>query len=343
METETLLNGIVENIPVIICVIIIFLLSLFFVDARFFYRKLFRKILYKNVIVASIRNKFLQIFLPGISGAYFITLDVWGDKWEFISKNTAKHEVIFSILVALSLFSLLVRGIADWYEEQSERTYIKFLEQFSLLTTKLVVNKLNRFKDETTKLKPNGNTFKQITQPKDQINLILGEVESLLLNNFSLKRNQVCMTIMHNDPINETWYYEYETNRSWKHTKAIKLLEGRSAAAECLSTGEPIFYACKNKAAKLGKYYLSERDKRTGIGSVFCYPAFTQNNDYRDNYIISIVTYGKRLCDPIDDEQAEAISEIFSDIARRIDLELTLHSIKTWQYDYHTNKSRSVA
>ncbi|RMA82629.1 hypothetical protein [Umboniibacter marinipuniceus] len=328
---------------IVVGVVAIWLLSLFFEQSRYFHRKLFRKVLYENTVVRTIRNRFLQVFLPGFTGAYFITLDVWGEQWDIIKNHTDKHEVAFSILIVVSLLALLIRGIADWYEEQSGDAYKKFLEGFTLLTTRVVQKKLDRFKDESGKLKPNGNTFKQITQPKEQINLILGEIESLLLNNFSLKRNQICITIMHNDPQSDTWYYEYETNRSWKHTKAIKLIEGKSAAAECLSIGEPVFHACKRQAHKKGKYYLSERDGRTGDGSVFCYPAFTVNSDYRDNYIISIVTYGRRLCDPLDEQQSEAISEIFSDICRRIDLELTLNSIKKWQYEFHTNKSRSVA
>ncbi|MEQ2355753.1 hypothetical protein [Pseudoalteromonas piscicida] len=323
--------------------IVIWGLSFFFESSRYFHRKLFRKALYENTIVRTIRNRFLQVFLPGLTGAYFITLDVWGEQWGIIKDHIEKHEIAFSILIFVSLTALLIRGIADWYEEQSGDAYKKFLEGFALLTTRVVQKKLNRFKDESGKLKPNGNTFKQITQPKEQINLILGEIEALLLNNFSLKRSQVCITIMHNDPKNNNWYYEYETNPSWKHTKATKLIQGKSTAAECLKIGGPIFHACKRQAHKKGNYFLSERDDRTGDGSVFCYPAFTVNNDYRDNYIISIVTYGRRLCDPLDDQQADAISEIFSDICRRIDLELTLNSIKRWQYEFHTNKSRSVA
>jgi len=334
MENKTLIIGVLA---------VIWLISLSFEQVRYYHKKFFRKVLYENIVVRAIRNRFLQVFLPGLSGAYFITLDVWGEQWDIIKNNIGTHEVAFSILVAISLLALLIRGIADWYEEKSGKAYARFLEGFALLTTRVVQKKLDRFKDESGKLKPNGNTFKQITQPKEQINLILGEIESLLLNNFSLKRNQVCITILHNDPKTNSWYYDYETNRSWRHTKAIKLIEGKSTAAESLLTGEPIFHACKRQAAKKGKYFLSQRDERTGDGSVFCYPTSTENCDYRDDYIISIVTYGHRLCDPLDQQQAEAILEIFSDICRRIDLELTLSSIKRWQYEFHTNKTRSVA
>jgi hypothetical protein len=319
----------------------VFLLIILSVSkTRLLFRRACRYFIYDNTVVEFFRNKFLQVVLPGASGLYFLCLDVWGDDWEIIKNHQDKHEFIFSTLIASSLIILLIRGAADWYEGKSDKAYIAFMEQFSVLTSKLVTKKLERFKDEALRLKPNGNTFKQITQPKHQINMILGEIETLLLNHFSVKKSQACITIMHKNPENNTWYFEYETNKGWKHTKAQKLIDEGSAASESLRTGQPVFHACKKSASEKGLYFLSERDKKNGEGSVFCFPAVTKNPDYSDDYIISIVTYGKRLCDPLDAEQAEAISDIFSDVCQRIDLELTLHSIKRWQFEYHTNRTR---
>lgn len=241
-----------SNHALIFLIFFIWLITLFFEKVRYFHRKFFRVIFYENIFVRIIRNRFIQVFLPGVTAAYFITLDVWGDQWRIINDHTEKHEIIFIVLMFFSLTSLLIRGIADWYEGQSGDAYKKFLEDYALLTTRVVQKKLERFKDESGRLKPNGNTFKQITQPKDQINLILGEIEALLLNNFYLKRNQICITIMYNDPQSNNWYYEYETNKNWKHTKAIQLIQGKSTAAECLLIGEPIFHACKKQAEKRG-------------------------------------------------------------------------------------------
>ena len=299
-------------------VLILALIAVLAVDKfRMAFRRACRFIFYDNSLVAFLRNKFMQVFVPGIAGLYFLCLDVWGDHWLAIKNYREQHEFLFAALIILSLVILIIRGSADWYEGKSDKAYIAFMEQFSVLTSKLVTKKLERFKDEALRLKPNGNTFKQITKPKDQINMILGEIETLLFNNF-------------------------EVNRGWKHTKAQKLIDSDSAASECLRTGQPVFHACKKQASKSRKYFLSDRDKSNGVGSVFCYPALTTNPDYTDNYIVSIVTYGKRLCDPLDQEQAEAISDIFSDICQRLDLELTLHSIKKWQFEYHTNRTRGA-
>jgi hypothetical protein len=297
-------------------------------------------LLYENLIVGALRNKFLQLILPGFSGAYFLCLDVWGDKWKIISDYQHQHEVAFSILITASLIVLIIRGIADYYEEKNANGRVKFMEGFILLTSRLVKAKVDRFKEVTMSLKPASNIFKQITQPKDQINLILNEVVSLIYNEFGIKEGELCLTIMHQDPKTTKWYFEYETNRSLRHTKPEVLMKHSSTASKCLEIGEPIFHPDKKIASDKGEYFLSDRDKRADNGSVFCYPAFTKNNDYEDKYIISIVTYGKTLCSALDSEQANAIKAIFSDICRRIDLELTLESIKKWQFEYHTNSSR---
>lgn len=191
-----------------ISIFILLLVVLIIDGSRIWFRKACRFALYDNRIAEFFRNKFLQVVMPGISGSYFLCLDVWGNDWEIIQKYKYLHELVFAWLISISLFILVVRGTADWYEGKSDKSYIKFLEHFSLLTSKLVTAKLDRFKDQARKLKPNGNTFKQITQPKDQINLVLGEIETLLQLNFGIKKRQVCITIMHKDPKSQSWYYE---------------------------------------------------------------------------------------------------------------------------------------
>ena len=59
---------------------------------------------------------------------------------------------------------------------------------------------------------------------------------------------------------------------------------------------------------------------------------FVTTPDHEDKYIISIVTYGKLLSDPRDNEASKIIKSIFSEICRRIELELTLASIRAWQF-----------
>lgn len=306
-------------------------------------KKKCRVILYDNKLASILRSSIVQLVLPSISGVYYLCLDIWADRWSWIKNYESFHEYVFGWLVGISFLALLVRGIADWYEAKSDKAYIAFMERFSSLTSRLVKVKLDRFKEESAVLRPTVDVFKRITQPKSQINLILGEVESLLLNHFGIKAHQVNITIIRNDYQKGVWFYKYQTNRSWKHTKASVLMGEKSAARKCLDTGEPVFFACKSEAARRNEYFLSERDKRYITGSAYCYPVFVKNPDYNDLYLVSIVTYGVRLCDPLDSAQSEAIAEIFTDICTRIDLELTLESIKEWRFDYPKTKIGAVS
>ena len=92
-----------------------------------------------------------------------------------------------------------------------------------------------------------------------------------------------------------------------------------------------VFFADKIKASKDGNYFLSDRDSRYKKGSVYCYPCFTKLPKGSIKHVITIVTYGKTLCYHSDKKAISAIKVIFNEICRRIELELTLKSIKDWQ------------
>lgn len=112
------------NINYIYAIIGVIFLGLLFIDGiRFKLKKLLRFVFYENLVVTILRNKFLQLVLPGVSGAYFLCLDVWGDKWKFISENQVQHEFAFSILIGISLLVLVIRGIADHIEGNGSNPY----------------------------------------------------------------------------------------------------------------------------------------------------------------------------------------------------------------------------
>jgi hypothetical protein len=321
-----------DNQAHFLVVILFFLIILLSPQVRAHIRSILKYILFENYIVTLLRNKALQLILPGFAGAYYLCLDVWGDDWPIIIKYKDLHSTLFTYLITLSLIVLTLRGIADHILEKKEREYISFIEGFSLLTTRLVKTKLDRFKRSATNIKQNGNTFKLITKPDDQINLILTEVESLFRNHLKIREELISITIIRKTLDDDSWYYAFKNHPHWNRTRAKTiLLEDSTAASICLSTGEPYFYADKNLAANQGKYYLSDRDKRhKSIGSVYCYPSITKSPTYEDKFIFCIITYEKMLCDPNDTEQTDAIETILTDIARRLDLELTLYAMKSW-------------
>lgn len=211
-----------------------------------------------------------------------------------------------------------------------------FLNEFILLIAKIVKYKLQRFQSAANRLKPTDNIFELITKPKDQIKYTFDELKRLLMKSFSLKENDICITILEQDNETSEARYLYSDN-SWRHTEPNDLINSKSTAKDCLETGEPRFYPDKFKAAGEGKYYLTERDKRLKKGSIYCYPVFVSISEHiEDKYIISISTYNRVLCEPKEDLDSvdivvDTIEFILEEICKRIKLELTLLSIKNWQ------------
>jgi hypothetical protein len=289
----------------------------------------FFKWLFNNCYVAKIiNNHIVQIGLPVITGTYITLVEI---DFEFLRQFPHAKENLLLLLLALTLIVSFYGAIAKALVSKSDENYKQFLENFMVAISKVVTTKLDRFKRKAPHLPKTGNIFKEITQPKAQIEQIHKEAVSLLMSTFQLKDDEVCITIMHIDDAEDKQYFAFNTQPVWIHTKAKKLLSNKSSAAICLERGESVFHPSKKKAAKCGEYILTERDERKGDGSIFCFPVVTECADYIDRYVISIVSYGKRVCEP-GDNSAEAIARIFfTEICKRLDIELTLNSIKSWQ------------
>lgn len=297
-------------------------------------KKFFRYIFYSNPVFSFIRHKIVSALILGISTAYFLVFEIYRDEFEFFKVHAEETRVIFFIFIVLSFVTVFLKGIGEWIEERDFLNRNGFRNDLILLASKLVRAKLKRFKEKSPNITQKGNIFKNITQPKDQINILLGELTRIIQERFGLSEDQLCITIIQtdvNESGNTTAFYAFNTQDSWERTKAKRLLHEKSTAKKCLDIGEPVFLANKYKAAKEGDYFLSDRDNRYTKGSVYCYPCFVKTPSIEKKYVISIVTYGKQICYHGDAEEIDAIKEIFNEICRRIDLELTLKSIKDWQ------------
>lgn len=269
-----------------------------------------------------------QIALPAVTATYTILYEI--DFYLLAPFPHAKKNLL-AVLIITTLFCSLFNAIARAIKNSSEDRYTAFLENFMVSISKIVESKLNRFKQKSRHLKKGGNIFKTITQPKDQIGLIHSESIDWLRSTFGLDEDGLCITIMHTNGAENTEYFAFDTQPKWQHTKAKKLLSNSSTASKCLERGETIFHSSKEKAQKIGEYLLSDRDKRKGDGSIFCYPVVTECAEYTDQFVISIVTYGKRMCTPGDVAEEKITKMFLNEICKRLDIELTLHSIKSWQ------------
>ncbi len=282
-----------------------------------------------------IRHKAVSSIFLSTATIYFLLFEIFRNEWGVFLSHSEISRQLFFVLAAFSFLTVALTGIGDWVDEMHSKSRAGFRDDLIALASKLVRAKLERFKSAASRINSRDNVFKKITHPSDQINILLAEFSKLLQERFSLQEDQICITIMQIDETQEKpkAYYKFTTHNDWQHTKAKEILEADSAAKKCLNTGEPVFFHDKQRAYKNGSYFLSERDKRkgNGKGSVYCHPSFTETPNYKVKYVISIVTYGKCIGYVGDLEEKDAIKVIFNEICRRIDLELTLKSIKDWK------------
>ena len=162
--------------------------------------------LYDNPLVRILRHPITMMVLPGIVVSYHTSLDLWKDDWPFFTKFPDLHAFLFGLSVFLSLVTLFFAAVGKLVEERRSRTKGVLIDQFTLLTSKVVRIKLDRFKEKAETLTPKGSTFKAITQPKDQINLILSEVIEFFRVTFGIDEHESCLTILHFDPMKKNGY-----------------------------------------------------------------------------------------------------------------------------------------
>ena len=111
-------------------------------------------------------------------------------------------------------------------------------------------------------------------------------------------------------------------------------MSGKSTAAHCLKHGQPVFFPDKMIAESDGKYIMSERDKQYGkIGSIYSYPVKLKTKGV--SYIVSIVTYGKAICQFYNNREIKIAKELLGGFCRRYELELCLDAIKYIKRNSH--------
>jgi len=272
------------------------------------------------------RSRKIALIVPPITGAYYLTLDVWGDKIAFISNNESIHKKVFFACLGVSLAGLFVRGFVDDKKDNDKKDANALLADFLRTVGIIVEEKLNRFRNKLTSAEHVTDKFSHITNPKDQLHVIYTNAAQFASRAFSIDENEIDITVMHKSSSGKKWQYG-ECFQKWKRADADFRFQTKSAVRECIETGEAVFFADKIAAAKKGQYKLSDRDKRRVVGSVYIMPIFFSSASESYTYVISIITYGKQLCCEWDEEGKSAVESFLREICRRIEVELALNTI----------------
>lgn len=190
---------------------------------------------------------------------------------------------------------------------------------------RIISAKLKRFRSKCNSITKAGDTFELITQPREQVEVIIQEVMDFLKTWIGATLDQCDIVVFHKEQ-DEKWKYFASANPAWQRSDADSIFTKNSIAKFCVETGEYHFFPEKRLAAKTRLYHLSERDNRTDRGSVFCMPITNTFEGWSDHYLILLSTFGVRLCEPDDEKMVKVSKEILKEIFKRVELELLLNS-----------------
>lgn len=269
--------------------------------------------------------------IPPIVGLYYGTLDIWGDHWKLVKDYQAIHEVIFILLAGFTILILFIKGIAEAAQGNATRKYVALTESLLTFFNELVKKKKDRYSNKAKDLKPNGDIFKIITHPKDQLEHVLDGTKRFLISGMNIDPKNIGITIIQGNPADGRWWYDLKCDSQKQHTKASDLMVVPSTAKYCFDSGDSLFIPDIRKGVEQGLFYESDRSKKTGVGSIFCKPVRVKVSNVEYVYIFTIAVFGETLCTPYDEAECRACEKILDEVADRVELELHLHSMKQFK------------
>ena len=295
-----------------------------------------KKILYfifvNNKIIDFIGSPAVSMIIPPLVALYYGALDIWGDDWSLIKDHKSKHEFVFSILAGLTVLFLFLKGVSEIFKGAVTKKYQNLIESMIFLFNDLVKKKRDRFFKKAKTLTPNGDVFKAITHPKDQLEHILDGTKKFIEEGFDIDRKNIAITIIRGSEKDNKWWYEIKCDTQRQHSKARDLMNGSSTARYCYDSGDSLFISDIRKGVKENLFYESARSRKGSIGSIFCKPVrITVGNGLEYVYIFTIAVFGQHLCTPYDEDECKACEKILDEVADRVELELYLYSMKEFR------------
>lgn len=244
--------------------------------------------------------------------------------------NPTGIAIVLIALVAIVLFSAIKDRI------DSKLLKSTFLGQEYLeIILKSVNNAQSRKKDrfvhyiEQNKDAGRQLPFKEITQPRIQLNELAIEIQDVFSKLFGISKNQIGISIIGKTNENRTWEVIAIVNVGAKEHILDLLKDQRSGFRLLLNTDKDVlFIPDKAKALLRGEYSAGSRDiKNEYVGSLICRRIRVAGET---TAVLSISTYGKFLYPENNRKPAETKIEnqILPAFLTRIELELALLYIK---------------
>lgn len=257
---------------------------------------------------------------------YYTIFQLFANDWEWFRNHKQGHT--YTSIVGFVLCALI--SIGQWWREKKLRKSREGSEQllisFHEMVAAIVAHKSAALAQKAATLTQ--KRFDDLVNP-EQVTKIMTESAAFLSRVFDLSEKQLDITILQKRGDDQNWNFFKCLRQNWSHGPADSFIAPGCAAHEAMTTGQYFLIPSKVRAAKEKRYSLSNRDDQSGDGSIFCNSLTVTCKGKKSYYVVSIVTYGKRLCDWGDDENIKKTEGLLREISRRFELELILKTIKT--------------
>lgn len=289
------------------------------------------KIFVNNRVMKFIGSPALGILVPPVLGLYYGTLDIWGGEWAIVKDFKEVHEFVFTITAAATVLILFLRAVSEALQGQVQRKYQAILQATMIFINELVKKKKDRFHNSAKDIKPKGDAFRIITQPQDQLEFLIDGTRRLLRDAFVIDYKNVEITIIQGSHTEGKWWYLLQTDKQRQHTKAKAIIDGQSTAKYCLDTGDSLLVPDIRKGEKEKVFLPSARSQKAALGSIYCKPVRVLVGGKEYVYVFTVCVYGELICTPYDALECKACERLLDEVAERVELELCLHSIKSFK------------
>ncbi len=280
--------------------------------------------LVKSRFGALINHKLLALIATSLVGGVPIYLDVFGGQDTWVQNHIEQLRTGVVVVLDLAFVVRLLRMVGEWSAGSTIESGSTILELF-ISVGRIVEQKIGRFRS-VAKTFSGTQAFQKLTMPDLQIEIILKEANDYFCRQHLLEEHQLDATVLHLSPTAKSWDFVFRSNPNRNGTSAKVLMTENSAALYAHTSGQPCFFPSKFKARDLHRYRKSANDDSDG--SIYCYPVRVTTPAGDMLFVVTFATYGKCLCDDINETTKNAFGLIFREFSRRIELELILWTIK---------------
>jgi len=294
-----------------------------------------KKSFYRRLYDWFIEHWFISACLSSGSAAVFLFVEVLGETSK-ITVNGVLQPVLFWIAVVIFIIStaynFLFAAVTN-YDNKLKENGQSILNRIIESVDAIKDTKLRRFTAYITENhgKKIPTPFFDITQPVDQIESILENLQDTLADIFGLQRNEISLSVIYHtdqNPSKWQWLYTFNMANDWE---LETLINNSSSTIRQIIDGKTssLFFPNKATAIKLGKYLPGPKDESHNYsGSILCRDISIDSKKCVQA-ILNISTFGRQLCAENDIDTKQKIENLLlPSFERRIKLELALLYIK---------------